>query len=391
MKKIVDKAKKYAKSHFNESYNNMCLRKNKKSSVQNGQVIFMRLDGIGDFVLWISAAKKLCESYCDNEKILLCTNPVVPLAESLGWFDKVVGIDLSKFCNDLSYKMYIVKMAKKWKGSILIQTVYSRSIGMDILSSVIPAFRKITFDGDTTNIDINKKAKTDKIYDELVCSSKGQKMELIRNAELVRGLGIKEYKAEVCRLPIYNTEKVPQKKFYVVVPGTSDRRRDWSVVLFDEVIKKIQKKADVICVLVGSKHEEKYGEYLEGKNRGDFFCNMIGKTSILEMIEIIRNAEFVITGDTSAVHFAMATRTKTICIVGGWEYGRFIPYKTENDEDFSEDLLTINAVLHCYGCNHKKHEPTCLLCQEIFNKWQCIHEISFCDVWNAVEKVLQKG
>ena len=57
-----------------------------------------------------------------------------------------------------------------------------------------------------------------------------------------------------------------------------------------------------------------------------FVVNNIGKYSLSETIEVIRNATLVITNDSGPLHLAMALMTHTICISNGNHFERFCPY-----------------------------------------------------------------
>ncbi|HEX8022976.1 glycosyltransferase family 9 protein, partial [Mucilaginibacter sp.] len=51
-----------------------------------------------------------------------------------------------------------------------------------------------------------------------------------------------------------------------------------------------------------------------------------GKTNLVELVELINNADLLISNDTSAIHIAASTQTVAICISNGNHFGRFIPY-----------------------------------------------------------------
>ena len=76
---------------------------------------------------------------------------------------------------------------------------------------------------------------------------------------------------------------------------------------------------------------------------------------------------------------AVATEVKSICIFGGGQYGRFLPY---DDSLFGKKRYNpkiVNYKLECYNCNwHCKYK-------KIIN-WPCISKI---EVEN-VEKVLKE-
>lgn len=45
--------------------------------------------------------------------------------------------------------------------------------------------------------------------------------------------------------------------------------------------------------------------------------NLAGKTSLVELVEVIRGAKMLVGNDSSAIHIAAATGTPSVCIHGG--------------------------------------------------------------------------
>ena len=82
--------------------------------------------------------------------------------------------------------------------------------------------------------------------------------------------------------------------------------------------------------------------------------NLIGKTTLIELFSIIKQAKFVITNETSASHITVAVRTPSICILAGAHYARFQPYIVENISDDEKKYLPkiANYFMDCYNCNH---------------------------------------
>ena len=96
--------------------------------------------------------------------------------------------------------------------------------------------------------------------------------------------------------------------------------------------------------------------------------NLINKTTIQETVEIIRNSEFVIGNDSSAVHIAAATRTPSICIAPGAHYNRFVPYPEEVADHFYHPRVVVHQ-MPCFGCNYHCKFP-------VEKQLKCIQNIS---------------
>ena len=62
-------------------------------------ILLIRLDAIGDFVMWLDTAKEYQKLYpSDKYKILLAGNKIwCDLADELPYWDKVIPVDLKQF------------------------------------------------------------------------------------------------------------------------------------------------------------------------------------------------------------------------------------------------------------------------------------------------------
>src|SRR5215469_10500310 len=75
------------------------------------KVLFIRLDGIGDFVVWIEAARALAQHYRNQGKspILLADSNWSGLAEALGIFDQVISFNEPRFSSKPLYRIRMVR------------------------------------------------------------------------------------------------------------------------------------------------------------------------------------------------------------------------------------------------------------------------------------------
>ena len=90
--------------------------------------------------------------------------------------------------------------------------------------------------------------------------------------------------------------------------------------------------ADYVCertgwtaYLCGSKSEKPlYEAFAADKKEKTKSVDYFGSTSLIELAEVIRHARFVISNDTSGIHFAAAVNTPSVCIMGEYNFGRFL-------------------------------------------------------------------
>lgn len=129
--------------------------------------------------------------------------------------------------------------------------------------------------------------------------------EVDRNLELLKPLGIKKLIREP-RLYLEEEEeerarqkfKLP-KEFVVLSPFSNFVLKEWSLKRWKELIKLL----DVPVVLVGTAKDSERSQELEV---GAKVLNLVGKTSIRELMAVIKLSKLVISCDSSPVHIANA-------------------------------------------------------------------------------------
>lgn len=385
---IFRKAYEYIKEKINKfqnrKYDNKIVRHNKKCMQESDDVLFIRMDGIGDFVLWLDSMRGWCDLYQNQKKVLVCGKNVSSIAESTGYFDEVLGVDTSVSWS-VKEKKNLCRQLKKYSGCTLIQCVRSKTDFIDVLVSMIPAKKKITLDTDFRNQTEHNKRKHESIYDIIIPSEGKFKMELIRNAEYVRNLGNEKFQAGIPILPSTNYEIGDLGEYYVLVPSTSSVLRNCNSKDLRHIIHYINDvRPEYNCVILGGNAEKDICDYIESICKNISIINLAGKTNYMEYIEVIRNARFVFSGDTSAVHIAFVCNVPSVCVAGGWEYGRFFPYVTEKEiKDMARHEFVVNE-MECFHCDHRNYSDECKLSQKINNRYACIQNI---EVDSIIEKI----
>lgn len=350
-------------------------------------LLIARVDLIGDFVLWLNAARAIRVMYPpDQYSITLIGNEIwCQLAIDVGCFDTVIPVNRNKLFKHFRYRHGILSAVRAARYDIAINPSFSREFLLG--DSIIRASRapvKIGSDGDLSNIRPWQKSISDRWYNRLIGAGDGL-MELERNAEFVRGLGLSDFRAGLPELP--DTRNYPPgfyaRNYFVVFPGASYAAKRWPVGRFAELVRNVCHASDWTCVLCGGTGEEWLGESIE-KEAAAKLENWIGRTTLQELVGIIAGAHLVITNDTSAVHIAAALGTRVVCIVGGGQPGRFLPYRTETVSDRPLPIVVQN-IMPCSGCNWK-----CEKTNSIHRIAPCIEHITVAEVWRAVENIMEQ-
>lgn len=346
----------------------------------SNSIIVVRIDAIGDFIIWQDAAKEYKKIFKNKSITLVCNALYFDLAKKTPYFDEVIPLDVKKFEKNLFYRFNFIRKIRSRQYFLAISPVYSRTFfGVDWIIKNIKANEKIGFDCDLSNISIVNKKTSDKWYTKLISAKKGPKMELVVNGEFVRALGMREFKVNSPNLGYLVNENFEAKeKYCVLFLGAGDIRRRWKVEYFVEVAEQIKDSNIVLC---GSKNELSLGNFFINNYKGKMnVTNLIGKTSILEMIGIIKNADFCIGNESSGIHISSSLGIKNLCLLGGGHYGRFLPYVDENNSNIGITKIVTADYKECFGCNWN--------CKYSKEKFPCIENIRVSEVIEKLKEIL---
>lgn len=169
--------------------------KSGKVSKFYGEIILVKLDNIGDFIIWIKFAKSI-KTYYKNEKItLVCHKNVKDLASNLNLFDKIIEIDQPLFCRNLIYRIRKIKVLTKYSYGKVLHSTYSRCfLCSDSIVRILYARKKFGFFGDNNNQSKFLKMISNCWYTNLFPSKEILMHEYYRNDEFLSKLKIPNIK-----------------------------------------------------------------------------------------------------------------------------------------------------------------------------------------------------
>lgn len=351
----------------------------------HNSIVVIKLDLIGDYVIWLNAAQHLRKVFPDKTITLYANSLWADLAKKTEYWNKVIAVDVDRLRKDTVYQLKIFFKIHYQNFDLAIQPTYSREYAGDMLLRASGAKSRIGFRGDLGNILIENKLISDTWYTQLIESTSGVQMELQRNIDFINSLSNNKFLSGLPHISITHELK-PEFKFQtpyiVLVPGASWYGKRWEDEKFTELINRIVEKYKVeTIVLCGTVNENDLCTSIFNQTNSAV-VNLAGKTSLIEMIEIIRNAELVVSNDSSAVHIATATKTHSVCILGGGHYGRFLPYASDqNDMEFAPH--TVIKKMDCYGCNW-----SCIYKTDEQKPVPCIAEIDVDDVFKVCSETI---
>jgi ADP-heptose:LPS heptosyltransferase len=147
--------------------------------------------------------------------------------------------------------------------------------------------------------------------------------------------------------------------FIAVVMGSSWESKDWFFEGYYGLVKDILSSGKLRVVLLGDQSQVASGKELCEKVGTLEVNNLIGKTSILELVAVLNAATVCVGPDSGPGHLAAAVGTPYISLFGPTPPKRQAPYKCEH--------LVIQSDLNCVSCYKKKCPDLDRQCMRLIN------------------------
>jgi ADP-heptose:LPS heptosyltransferase len=351
---------------------------------ERGDTLVIRTNRLGDFILWLDAAKEIRRiPGLPGRLVLLTTRPSDELRDELAAFDEVWSFDLTRMRSDLGYRRRLLRRIAKHRFSAVLNTVLSRDpLVDDAIVRASGAPRRIGVAGDLSIAKAWEQRCTDGWYTELYPAPSRALMELQRLQRYFSLLGA----AYDCAVPklrgVYaRPTGLTANPYYVMAPGASWSGKTWPVERFKEIARRTHEKTGWAGVACGGRDEMSVTAALCA---GDMppLHDSGGRTTLHELIGLIAHASLVVCNDTSVAHIAAAVRAPSVVVVGGGHFGRFLPYRV--DHATSDVPSVVHAAMPCFGCDW-----VCCFAPIDNGPKPCITEVSVERVWSAIEALLR--
>lgn len=340
---------------------------------------------LGDFVILLDSLKSYRSIYPNKKLILLCaqSNDMSILARHCGYIDDVMVID-----DRWTKRIKTIFRLTRISCDTVVNVHISRTLQGDLYIMAVKANIRIAAKSDYTMMKARELKQSDRIYSRIISCDGIGTMELIRNAQYVRGQGALDFKADIPKILPFSVEMKKKEKYFVICPGSDGETKRWPVSAFQRTIDWVLENTDFTCKIIGILKEKELAERIRNGSKYPLRIeNDVGKTSLQEYIEEIRNAKFLISSDTSAGHIAPAVRTYSVVIGSGWDKGRFFPYKTERESEFTHLPICPSPLLNCLGCGKKPIEKNSFCI--VNGTLQCVSAVTPESVREAVKKILR--
>lgn len=360
------------------------------------RVLVARTDGLGDYILWLSVEQKIRELYPDKRMELLFDKrkPTPQLARYDSAVDRILTVHIVTWKRFFSVlRMYMRSY------DVIIQPVYSRLAFTDILVFAAKASERITIDSNGQFFASKEEWEwSDRGYDRIVPCQKGTRHELVRCAELARGLGVKNCPAS---LPDMSGILLPpgrsgcpdrrMRSYRIVFPSASWKGKVWEAEKFAAVVQWMLETFEGDVYLCGDTQDapacQSIARQVHPAYRRRLYV-LAGKLNLVQLARMVQKAAFVFGNDTGGVHLAAAYRVKAAAVVAEREIGRFFPYEIQCTQQAAYLPVCVHRQgIACSGCL-LRGEPACRFTKNATDTVRCISSIRVEDV---IQVLIREG
>jgi ADP-heptose:LPS heptosyltransferase len=359
-----------------------------KKSFSPRKILVVRLDSIGDYVLFRNflASIKPNPAY-KNYKLTLAGNIVwKDLAETFDnkFVDNFIWINQEKFRSNVIYCLKIL-LKIRWAGfSVAVQPTLSRGLIGDRIIKASKAKIRIGSEGYLNNILLKDKIKSDRYYTKLIALSADNYFEFRQNKFFFENF--LNHPLTIVK-PFFDMQEAGitlpveiKEKYVVLFPGAQTLSRRWSPEKFGQIAKLIFEKYGIRSTIAGSADDLAAAKQIKTAAGEEKIIDLTANLSLSQLVKLIAGATMLISNDTCAVHIALSLDLPAICISNGNHFGRF----TNCPQEISQKISYI------YVPEIQKNLSAAPVWREKFKIESNldINKISVSDVENLITKII---
>lgn len=296
-------------------------------NAKNKSLLIVKLDAIGDYILF----RNYLDAIRNSEKfksyrIILCGNIVYrEIAENLdvNLVDLFIWVDKTNFLESFVYRIRVLRQICRFSYDYVVQPTFIREFATgDSVVRCVNAQYKIG-NSDDPNIFWIKRIVRNIGYTNLILAKDEVMFEFFRNREFCEQLLSCKLSTKLIidNKLISKINLVPDEEYAVCFIGASKSECKWRADKFMQVAKFIAMHYNLKVIICGGVNDHFIVQETNAK-----ISNLVGKTSILELMNIIYNAKFVVSNETSVPHIASALGVSVFVISNGNDIGQFHPY-----------------------------------------------------------------
>lgn len=346
-------------------------------------LLVVRMDGIGDMVLFRTSLDHYAEVF-DVEKsditVLGCES-WSSITDEVFRDYKVITINEHTFARQPFYRFWVSLRVRLINPKISVCDSYLRRAMMADSLVWLSGARKIY----SSLPFIGERTRAEYLYylsqaDHIIPTGDYPTHEIERHYNFLSSVAGREIAPEAPRISW--REELPPEQFipagrsYVVLnPGSNEYGRRWPLEKYQALAERLAERG-LLVVFVGGRGERP-GDI---KTRSGQIIDLIGRTDLPQLLDIMNHASLVVSNDTGPAHLSIALGTPTLVVIGGGHFGCFVPYPENARPDHARFVYHHMDCYHCFWNCPKRATK--------FDVFPCVSAVGIDQVWGEVEQLL---
>jgi ADP-heptose:LPS heptosyltransferase len=351
-----------------------------------GGVLVIRMDGIGDMVLFQGAFRHYARAFGvpRSEITVLGGSAWESIAETVYEGCRFRAIDEHAYDKNPLYRLRISVWVRRQGFAVAVCDSYFRKpLVADTLVYVSGAPLRIVALPYTS-------PKTQALFDwhlarvqRVVDTGPYPTHETVRHFRFVSAIAGQDFPAETPALPWRRSSPPRPGRYAVLNLGSNEPGRRWPLAGFLEIAEHLAERGLRVVFTGGSVEAPLRAPLAEAARRspwGASFVDRIAATSLAELMDLQQHAGLVISSDTGPAHTAIALGAPTIVIVGGGHFSSFVPYPAALTPPQVRFVWHEMACYHCFWNCTQPHAAGA--------SYPCLAAISVVQVRAAADELL---
>ena len=341
-------------------------------------LLAIRMDGIGDMVLFRASLDHYAEAFGiprQDITVLGCTS-WGGIAERVFEGYRVHAIDEHAYARRPFYRLRVSLWVRLLAPAVTVgDSYFRRALMADSLAWVAGAPTTVA-----SLPYINEPTRAEFKYylsqvDDIINTGVYPTHEVVRHARFVSAVAGREFPLAPPRIAWRDdAPPIPDGAPFVVLnPGSNEPGRRWPLAKYLNVARGLLDRGYRVIV-VGS----------GGERPGDVdhpgLIDLIGRTSLPQLLDLMNHASLVISNDSGPAHLSIALGTPSVIIVGGGHFGCFFPYPPGVAPDTARFVYQEMDCYHCFWRCPKRATK--------FDVFPCIDAVPEEQVRTAVDELL---
>lgn len=340
-----------------------------REAIPEKNILVIKLGAVGDVILAVPSLRMLREKFPQANIQLMVDKRIAGLVSKAPYLNGIIPVDRNK----ISEWKYVTKLARRLRSEGFDASVdLQNSKWTHLLAFLGGIPERYGFSRKPFGFLLNRPESYAKIIEPPVKNqfrilSKMGVRKLDEALELwTDGSGID--RVERLLGEELSREGVRRVGFVVGSSPKWESKR-WPAPYFRELAGRLSRELDCKIVLIGAPEDEQAAVWAT-----DFasVVNLVGKTTLSDLVPLMKKLDVVVTGDTAPLHVAAAVKARIVALFGPTDPKRHMPP--------ANHATVLARTLQCQPC----YSGTCV----IEDKMACLKKISVDEVFQSVKKHL---